>query len=162
MADRINTWVWKKMVYKSGVTNVSTTAAQALALSQGLCQDYAQIMISICRILGIPARYVSGHLLGEGGSHAWVEVLVPSPRNKKLVAVPYDPTNHCRAGGNYITIAVGRDYRDVSPTSGYYTAPYQGRLTASKQAGLVHVQLEDGMCLKVDDFQLEWACDICA
>ncbi len=54
--------------------------------------------------------------------------------------MPFDPTNHRRANLSYITIAVGRDYRDVSPTSGTYVAPYQGKLTASKRAGLTRVE----------------------
>jgi transglutaminase-like putative cysteine protease len=139
LAEAINTWVWQAMRYGWGVTNVGTTAIEALRLGQGLCQDYAHIMLSICRAAGLPARYVSGHLLGEGGSHAWVEVLLPAA-NGSLVAMPFDPTNHRRANLSYITIAVGRDYHDVSPTSGSFIAPYQGKLTASKRAGLTRVE----------------------
>lgn len=152
LAERINQWVYQYMTYKSGVTHVGTTAAQAFQGGQGLCQDYSHIMISLCRLLGLPARYVSGHLLGEGGSHAWVEVILPSPdAPKKLVAVAFDPTNHCRAGMRHITVAVGRDYRDVSPTSGYFTGPYAGRLTSSKQAGIVTVEYDNGEFLSIDD-----------
>lgn len=157
LADRINEWVWDNMSYAHGITNVATTAAQALELGRGLCQDYSHIMITLCRLLGLPARYVSGHLLGEGGSHAWVEVLLPAPkpsRGKDLVAVAFDPTNHCRAGLRHITVAVGRDYRDVSPTSGHYSAPYQGQLITSKRAGLITVEYFDGSLTSVDDNQL--------
>ncbi len=139
LADAINTWVWQAMRYVGGVTTVATSAADALLLGRGLCQDYSHIMLAICRAAGLPARYVSGHLLGEGGSHAWVEVLLPVAQGG-FVAVPFDPTNHRRANLSYITIAVGRDYRDVSPTSGTYIAPYQGRLTASKRAGVTSVE----------------------
>ena len=139
LAEAINTWVAETMRYGWGVTHVGTSAAEALALGQGLCQDYAHIMLALCRAAGLPARYVSGHLLGEGGSHAWVEALLPADGGG-YVAAPFDPTNHRRANLSYITIAVGRDYRDVSPTSGSYIAPYQGRLTASKRAGLTHVE----------------------
>ena len=62
--------------YAHGVTSVATTAAEALAGGQGVCQDSAHVMIALCRAIGLPARYVSGHLLGEGGTHAWVEVIV--------------------------------------------------------------------------------------
>lgn len=137
LAEAINTWVAETMRYGWGVTSVQTPAAEALRLGQGLCQDYAQIMLGLCRAVGLPARYVSGHLLGEGGSHAWVEVLLPA--GERFAAVPFDPTNHRRATLSYVTIAVGRDYQDVSPTSGSFSAPYQGQLTASKRAGLVHV-----------------------
>jgi transglutaminase-like putative cysteine protease len=139
LATAINTWVSQSMRYVKGVTSVDTTATEALALGQGMCQDYAHVMLAICHAANLPARYVSGHLLGEGGSHAWVEVLLPG-QGGGFVAVPFDPTNRGRANLSYITIAVGRDYRDISPTSGSYIAPYQGRLTASKRAGLTQVE----------------------
>jgi transglutaminase-like putative cysteine protease len=138
LAEAINTWVSETMRYGWGVTSVETTASQALALGRGLCQDYAHIMLALCRAAKLPARYVSGHLLGEGGSHAWVEVLVPD--GDAFVALPLDPTNHRRANLSYITIAVGRDYRDVAPTSGSFIAPYPGQLTASKRAGVTRVE----------------------
>lgn len=146
-AEATNSWVYGAMRYASGVTSVSTSAAAALALGQGLCQDYAHIMLAICRAAHIPARYVSGHMLGEGGSHAWVEVLLPQPGSSDFVAVAFDPTNHRRATPIYITVAVGRDYRDVAPTSGSFVAPYSGHLTASKRAGLTHVAFQSGSCL---------------
>jgi transglutaminase-like putative cysteine protease len=139
LAVAINTWVAQSMRYVKGVTSVDTTATEALALGQGMCQDYAHVMLAVCRVANLPARYVSGHLLGEGGSHAWVEVLLPG-QDGGFEAVPFDPTNHRRANLSYITIAVGRDYHDISPTSGTYIAPYQGRLTASKRAGLTRVE----------------------
>src|ERR1019366_7671892 len=109
------------MGYRADVTGVKTTAAAALALGQGVCQDYAHVMLSLCRLLGIPARYVSGHLVGEGGTHAWVEVLVAAPAVPGLPAaaavVALDPTHDREVGENYLTIAIGRDYSDVAPTS---------------------------------------------
>ncbi len=77
LALRVHAWVANTMSYEAGVTTVQTTAAEALALRRGMCQDYAHVMIAICRAAGLAARYVSGHLLGEGGSHVWVEVLLP-------------------------------------------------------------------------------------
>ncbi|KPM57249.1 transglutaminase [Frankia sp. CcI49] len=77
-ARRVCGWVYQRIEYVSGSTDVGTTAAQALAGGSGVCQDQAHIMIAMCRAVGIPARYVSGHLVGEGASHAWVEVVVPS------------------------------------------------------------------------------------
>ncbi|MEI7771829.1 MAG: transglutaminase family protein [Chloroflexales bacterium] len=137
LADAISTWVYGAMRYAHGATTVDTPAAEALAIGRGLCQDYAHIMLAICRSAGLPARYVSGHMLGEGGSHAWVEALVASPGGYRAVA--FDPTNHRRITPAYITVAIGRDYGDVSPTSGSYRAPYQGRFSASKRAGLTHL-----------------------
>jgi transglutaminase-like putative cysteine protease len=137
LAEAISTWVYGAMRYGEGSTTVCTTAAEALMVGRGLCQDYAHIMLAMCRAARLPARYVSGHMLGEGGSHAWVEVLVAAPGGYRAVA--FDPTNHRRITPAYITVAIGRDYRDVSPTSGTYRAPYQGEFRASKRAGLTHL-----------------------
>jgi transglutaminase-like putative cysteine protease len=142
LAVRIHDYVAEIMRYKGGVTTVSTTAAEALSLGQGLCQDYAHLMLAICRTAGLPARYVSGHLLGEGGSHAWVEVFLPTANG--LSAFAFDPTNKRQPDLGYITVAVGRDYRDVSPTSGSFTAPYEGELTVRKRAGLTQVEYLNG------------------
>jgi transglutaminase-like putative cysteine protease len=116
-------------------TTVATTGAEAYALRRGVCQDIAHVMLTVCRLAGIPARYVSGHLLGErGGSHAWVEVLVPDGPAARALA--FDPTNGCRAGGRHLPVAVGRDYADVAPTSGVYTGSARGQLTWTKRAGI--------------------------
>lgn len=138
LCHAISAWVFRSMRYGAGATTVCTTAAEALAIGQGLCQDYAHIMLAICHAAAIPARYISGHMLGEGGSHAWVEALVPAP-GSQYQAIALDPTNHRPTTPAYITVAIGRDYGDVSPTSGSYIAPYAGKLTASKRAGLTHV-----------------------
>ena len=136
LADRINAWVAATMRYRHDVTSVSTTAAEALAVGQGVCQDYAHVMLALCRLCRLPARYVSGHLVGEGGSHAWVEVVLPAPGHpSSQVAVAFDPTNDRRAGPTYLTIAVGRDYADVAPTHGTYTGRPGGRLSSCKTLG---------------------------
>jgi transglutaminase-like putative cysteine protease len=130
--------VHRSLAYEWGVTGVHTTAAEALAGGRGVCQDYAHVMLAVCRIVGLPARYVSGHLLGEGGSHAWVEVLRPMAGGRWAVAEAWDPTHDRPAGSNYLTVAVGRDYADVAPLSGTYDAAgavgtlrVQKRLTAA-------------------------------
>lgn len=138
-AAAISAWVSENMQYQYGVTHVGTTAAQAFTLGSGLCQDYAHIMIAVCRAADIPARYVSGHMLGEGGSHAWVEVFIPH-QDGGCIALAFDPTNKRQPHGGYITVSVGRDYDDVSPTRGTFTAPYSGCLTCSKKAGLTFIE----------------------
>jgi transglutaminase-like putative cysteine protease len=144
LAQRINDWVYHALRYAHDVTDIHTTAAEALALGQGVCQDYAHIMIALCRLCGLPARYVSGHLLGEGGTHAWVEVLLPSAdQPNEAIALPFDPTHACEASLSYLTIAVGRDYFDVAPTSGTFRASYRGRLSACKRVGLTELEYED-------------------
>jgi transglutaminase-like putative cysteine protease len=121
LADRINDWVYQSMTYRAGVTGVRTTAAEAFALGAGVCQDYAHVMLAVCRACGLHSRYVSGHMLGQGGTHAWVEVVLPAEDGSgDGVAWAFDPTHAGRAGLGYVKIAVGADYGDVAPTSGAY------------------------------------------
>jgi len=146
LAEKINAWVYRAMSYAHEITDVHTPAAEALAGGRGVCQDYAHIMLSLCRLCGLPARYVSGHLLGEGGTHAWVDVLIPSDDHPdEAVAVPFDPLHDRRATLSYVTIAVGRDYTDVAPTSGSFTADYPGRLSARKSVGITAVDYEPAL-----------------
>ncbi len=140
LPDRINSFVARHMRYVSGATNVETTAADAFARGEGVCQDYAHVMLALCRLCGVPARYVSGHLLGEGGTHAWVEVLQSAPAPFHTVAVGYDPTHARRTNLDYVFVAAGRDYADVAPTSGCFVAPYIGRFTTGRCVDLVDVE----------------------
>jgi transglutaminase-like putative cysteine protease len=129
LCERVHT----SLAYEWGVTGVHTTASEALAGGRGVCQDYAHIMLAVCRLAGVPARYVSGHLTGEGGSHAWVEVLTPAPdrpargRSAPDGAAPaggswegWDPTHNRRTDADYLVIAVGRDYADAAPLWGTF------------------------------------------
>ncbi len=146
LAREINTWVYQTMHYTHGVTGIHTTAAEALDLKQGVCQDYAHIMVALCRLCSLPARYVSGHLPYEGGTHAWVEVLLPSEtRRDRAVVTALDPTHGRQAEINYVTIAVGSDYYDVAPTSGTYVASFSGHLSAYKQVGLAMYEYTDAV-----------------
>lgn len=106
--------------YERGRTHVGTTASEAVALGAGVCQDYTHVMLALCRLAGLPARYISGLLPGEGQMHAWVEVLLPLGPDKVLAWVGFDPTHQRRCDERYITVANGRDYQDIAPTSGYY------------------------------------------
>jgi transglutaminase-like putative cysteine protease len=138
LADALCVRLRGELAFAFDTTSVFTTAAEAYAIRRGVCQDFAHVMLTVCRLAGIPARYVSGHLLGErGGSHAWVEVLVPSPGGARALA--FDPTNGCRAGSRHLPVAVGRDYADVAPTSGVYSGAANGVLTWTKRAGVVAV-----------------------
>ena len=135
----ISDWVYRRMSYGFGRTGVHTTAVQALAAGRGVCQDYAHLMLALCRLLGVPARYVSGHLVGEGGTHAWVEVLLPGPGHAVEV-LAWDPTHDRPADLRYITVAVGRDYRDVAPVSGTYCGPHPGSLSAARRVSVADVE----------------------
>lgn len=107
-------FVHQAMAYQPQCTTIATTAHQALLAGKGVCQDFAHIMIGLCRRGGIPARYVVGLLEGEGETHAWVEVW----RDGAWLA--FDPTHDRRAGFGYIKIAHGRDAADCQVCRGLY------------------------------------------
>jgi transglutaminase-like putative cysteine protease len=132
MSDLINT----SFDYDNDATSVRTSAADAWQLRRGVCQDMAHVMIAMCTALGISARYVSGHLVGDGASHAWVEVFDPGRR----VVVAIDPTHRRRTDLRYITTAIGRDYGDVAPTCGIYSgSASSGNLRVDKIVRLADV-----------------------
>jgi Transglutaminase-like superfamily len=97
LATAVSNWVYRRMSYGFDRTGLHTTAGEALAAGQGVCQDYAHVMIALCRLLDIPARYVSGHLVGEGGTHAWVEVLMPGP-GQSVEVLPWGPDSRPARG----------------------------------------------------------------
>jgi transglutaminase-like putative cysteine protease len=132
LAHAIADFVYRSMTYTKGVTDVFTTSAVALRMRRGVCQDYAHVAIALGRVCGLPARYVSGHLLGEGATHAWVEFLVPAGPGRMRV-VSLDPTNGRATNLRYIVVAVGRDYDDVAPTSGVFIGESAGAI-ASRQS----------------------------
>lgn len=110
--------------YSPRTTRVDSPIDEALETRQGVCQDFAHIMIALVRRLGIPCRYVSGYLYHRkedqdrsisDATHAWVEVLLPH-----LGWVGFDPTNALIAGNRHIRTALGRDYSDVPPTRGVF------------------------------------------
>ena len=136
--ERAHLWTAKSIRYQFGVTGYSTPAAMALHLGVGVCQDYAHILLTMLRLLNVPARYVSGHLIGEGAPHAWVEAFVER-LDGGFETVGLDPTHKRRTRLDYLTVAVGRDFADVSPTSGTYSGPAQGRLASTKHAEIVEV-----------------------
>lgn len=126
--------------YDKGATSVRTTVDESIRLRAGVCQDYAHVLIALARYRGIPARYVSGYLysdstaegsvLGAEASHAWCELYLP-PHGW----VGIDPTNDTLIDDRFAKIAVGRDYRDVSPVRGVYKG-------ASKSTMSVNVEME--------------------
>ena len=103
-----------RMKYETGVTNVGTTASEAFALGSGVCQDYSQVLVAACRSVGIPARYVNGLMVGEGATHAWVEVHDGSGWRG------LDPTNDRIVDDCYITFCHGRDFSDIPIEQGVF------------------------------------------
>jgi transglutaminase-like putative cysteine protease len=146
LAAAANECVHNTMSYQHGVTSVHTTAAEALAGGAGVCQDFAHVLLALTRRLGFASRYVSGQMLGFGGSHAWVEVMVPDGAGHARV-MSLDPTHGRATGYEYVTVAVGRDYADVAPLSGTYRSRFAGSLIATKRVFMT--ALGPGDC--VDD-----------
>ena len=131
----LNQSMFQKFAYVPKSTKVDSPIDEALTNRQGVCQDFAHIMIALLRRLRVPARYVSGYLFHEpkskdrssdGASHAWVEVLVP-----KLGWIAFDPTNNLIADDRHIRVALGRDYADVPPTRGVYKGEATSELSVS-------------------------------
>ncbi len=119
---QLNSDLYEKFAYVKASTTVDSPIEDALSSRQGVCQDFAHIMIALVRNLHIPCRYVSGYLhhdsehadrSAEGATHAWVEALLPG-----LGWVGFDPTNNLLVGGRHVRTAIGRDYADVPPTKG--------------------------------------------
>lgn len=131
-AQAVMRYIHRDFAYKPGSTQVHTTMAEVLRAKHGVCQDFAHVMLGICRALKIPARYVSGYLYngpvdqlrGAQASHAWVEVFLPNLGWRGL-----DPTNAGQPDERYVKIAVGRDYADVSPVRGTYNGTAQRKMT---------------------------------
>jgi len=124
MLYELNSKLHEYFTYMPNTTNVDSPIDHILSTGEGVCQDYAHVMIAMARHLRIPCRYVSGYLFIEreeehhtsnDASHAWVEALMPD-----LGWVGFDPTNHQMAGHRHIRLALGRDYHDVPPTRGVF------------------------------------------
>ena len=122
LARRIHT----DFTYDPKATSVSTPLDEVLHNRRGVCQDFAQVQIGCLRTLGLAARYVSGylvtqpppgqpHLVGADASHAWVSVYCPG-----FGWIDVDPTNNVLPSDRHITVALGRDYSDVSPIKGVF------------------------------------------
>lgn len=103
------------MTYAAGTTTMQTSAADAFHSRQGVCQDYAHLMVCLCRAVGIPSRYVCGLMMGEGVTHAWVEC------HDGQCWYAFDPTNDTAIAHGFIKIAHGRDAQDCAVSRGTFT-----------------------------------------
>lgn len=124
-----------RVPYQTGKTEAATTAEEAIAIGQGVCQDHANIFISAARKAGLPARYVSGYLympdrVDQDASHAWAEAHL-----EDLGWVGFDVSNGVSPDEKYLRIAVGRDARDAAPISGL-------RLGSSREEMIVSLQVQ--------------------
>lgn len=130
--------IHKDFTYRSGVTTSATPPHEVFAKREGVCQDFAHVMIVALRSCGIPAAYVSGYLrtvpppgqerlVGADAMHAWVNVWC----GQELGWVGFDPTNNCLARGDHIVIGMGRDYADVAPIDGTFIGAAPQKMTTA-------------------------------
>ncbi len=151
----LNRLLHRVFTYTPGATDVNTTLQQVLENKQGVCQDFAHLMLSICRRQGIPSRYISGylytgeqeggalpehrlqgghageensHLISGNAMHAWIECLLPDGQWRG-----FDPTNNIVTNDYYIKVHYGRDYGDVPPVRGVYRGPFAHTLEVNVQ-----------------------------
>ena len=120
--------IHRDFVYQPGVTTVLTPVSEVMARRRGVCQDFAHLEIACLRSLGLPARYVSGHVEtgpGAGASHAWCAVALADGTWLDL-----DPTNN-RVAPSHVTLAWGRDYSDVAPLKGVVFTEGRHRLSVT-------------------------------
>jgi transglutaminase-like putative cysteine protease len=131
----LNSELYSSFEYALKSTRVDSPIDDAIRTRQGVCQDFAHIMISLVRTLKIPCRYVSGYLhrrvedhdrSAEDATHAWVEALLPH-----LGWVGFDPTNNLIATDRHVRTAIGRDYADVPPTKGIFRGKTASELSVA-------------------------------
>ncbi len=146
IAEQMSAFVYNNFEYKKGITSVETKVDEIWELKGGVCQDFAHVLLVMLRIVGIPARYVSGYicpknheLRGEGATHAWVEAYIPFHG-----WIGLDPTNNCIANDRHVRLAIGRSFTDCTPVKGTYKGSSEHRLEVS-------VTIENGSPKKEGD-----------
>ena len=119
LAHALSAAVSDAIAYRPGVTHAHTTAAEALALGEGVCQDHSHALIAVGRLRGLPARYVSGYLFADAdgqaheAAHAWAELHIAG-----LGWVGFDAANRCCPDARYIRLGSGFDAQDAAPIRG--------------------------------------------
>ncbi|WP_419918860.1 transglutaminase family protein [Candidatus Poriferisocius sp.] len=135
----LHDFVGDRLDYRPGTTEIGQPITDILAQGVGVCQDYAHLAVTLCRSVGIPARYVSGYLFSSDDrtgsidgdlvrvqTHAWFEAAVPGSG-----WLAFDPTNRMPVGRRHVKIGHGRDYDDVPPLRGVYSGPCTPDVNAS-------------------------------
>jgi transglutaminase-like putative cysteine protease len=129
----INLSLFREYAYAPGCTTFATTAFDVMGMKQGVCQDVANLFITLARLLSVPARYVCGYIYtgntGEArarsdATHAWVQLYIPNVGWKG-----FDPTNGVLPHLDHVRVGYGRNYRDVTPTTGTLYTPAQETMT---------------------------------
>jgi transglutaminase-like putative cysteine protease len=139
----LNARLYETMRFDTEATEADTSAEQACAAGHGVCQDFAHMFIAAARQLGIPARYISGHLFRRDGAHvqeaahAWAEAWVGD-----LGWVAFDPANGISADDAYVRVACGLDYRDAAPVAGARSGGGAEQLTVEVAVNETHAQAQ--------------------
>jgi transglutaminase-like putative cysteine protease len=131
--DELTATISREFTYDTTVTNVYSVVDDVLTLKAGVCQDFAHLFIAVARVMGVPARYVSGYIhLPKWGasamtaSHAWAEAWVAGKG-----WIGFDATHPVRTTPHHVRLAVGRDYTDAAPTRGVYVGSAGSTMTIS-------------------------------
>lgn len=125
--QKLSSIIFNRIEYKPGVTNIRTTAEDSFMLGKGVCQDFAHIICSLCRLCGIPAKYVCGTSKGEGTTHAWAEFfvcdedyIVNDGREITGKWFGIDPTRNKMTDSTYVILGEGRDFSDCEVDRGIF------------------------------------------
>lgn len=129
-AIQLMMYLYQHFTYVKDSTDITTTANEAMEAGRGVCQDYAHILIALCKMSDIPARYVNGLMIGEGATHAWIEIYTGEGW------YGLDPTNNLHVDDYYIKLAHGRDYADCVLDKGVFAG-------SANQTQNILVQVEE-------------------
>ncbi len=146
---RLNEFVYKNFKYKKGVTNVDTSVEKVWKLGLGVCQDFTNVLIQLCRLSNIPARYVSGYVCssdrirGYGATHSWVEAYIP-----EYGWIGVDPTNNCVCHDLHVKVGVGRNYTDCAPVKGIYKGDEEQKMDVKVILSTKKLKLKEPFKLK--------------
>ena len=129
-AFNVSKFIFENFTYKQGVTTIESDIDEVWSLKAGVCQDFAHLLLEMLQIAELLSRYVSGYicpknhdLRGEGATHAWVEVFLPT-----YGWIGIDPTNNCLVSDRHVRLAVGKDFHDCTPVKGIYKGSLEHRL----------------------------------
>jgi len=146
VAKEFCAYVFENFKYRKGITTIESTLDDIWSIKSGVCQDFAQILLVMLRLVHIPARYVSGYICpnttgmrGEGATHAWVEAFLPGYGWLGL-----DPTNNCVVNETHVRLAVGKNFTDCSPVKGTYRGTSEHPLEVEVSVSYENGRRSDG------------------
>lgn len=138
-------YIYKNFNYMQGITSVDSKLDLVWKLKAGVCQDFTNILLQMVRMLGIPARYISGYICpsnnntrGEGATHAWIEAYIPF-----YGWLGIDPTNNAIANEYHVKLASGRDYNDCAPVKGVFKGNPKEKLFVKVKVSTIENENEE-------------------